>query len=371
MSRLQLLQTGQSDEWLAVLARTLRHDAYHLPAYHALAEQQGEGTAYLLAYSEREYTIALPLLVRPLEGVPGLERAGEGWRDGTSVYGYAGPLASHADVPPAVAANFQAALLEALRELRVVSVFSRLHPFIPQSALLAGLGELSLTGRKVSIDLTLPPDVQRARYRDNHKRDINKLKRLGLCCVLDSEGEHLPVFIDIYHETMHRVNAASSYFFDADYFNGLVSALGPHARLFLCLHEGEIIAGGIFLVCDGIVQYHLGGTKDKYLELAPMKLVFDTVRLWATEQGLEVFHLGGGVGGQEDSLYRFKTGFSDRAHDFLTWRWTVVPDVYKHLQVEKVAWNNRNGLVEATDGYFPAYRCPTVPAQRYIAREEA
>ena len=56
--------------------------------------------------------------------------------------GYAGPICSSWDVPDTVIQNFQAALLRQLRDLQVVSVFSRLHPLFPQRPLLAGLGDV-------------------------------------------------------------------------------------------------------------------------------------------------------------------------------------------------------------------------------------
>src|SRR5262245_25106188 len=165
--------------------------------------------------------IAVPLLLRPLAAVPGLARIGEEWWDATSVYGYAGPIASHLDIPAGILASFRAKLHDYLQEAHVVAVFSRLHPLIPQKALLTGLGTYRPVNHTVSIDLTLPLDVQRARYRKNHKYGINKLKRLGITCFQDQNKMYMNEFIDIYYETMRRVNASSMYFFERMYFEKL------------------------------------------------------------------------------------------------------------------------------------------------------
>src|SRR5260370_14520413 len=109
--------------------------------------------------------------------------------------------------------------------------------------------------------------------------------------------------------------------------------------------ENRIISGGLFIECDGILQYNLGGTLTEFLKLAPMKLLVDEVRLWAVARGLRVFHLGGGVTPRpDDALLHFKLGFSPRTHEFSVWRWASSPDAYAKLCRDKAAWNERNGL---------------------------
>lgn len=365
MKEIDVLTTGEAGEWMRALDRCSPYDFYHLPQYHLLAEEGGEGIAHLALYNEGDFQIALPFLVRTLDGVSsGLEDA-KTWRDATSVYGYAGPVRSHADIPEGVVRNFQAALQERLSELRVVAIFSRLHPFLSQGALLAGLGERQALAKTVSIDLTLPAAVQRSHFRKNHKEGINRLRRLGLTCMHDPEGSHLEDFVRIYHETMRRVGAAPTFFFRPTYFQRLWKALNERIHLFACMLEGRMVCGGLFLECDGILQYHLGGTLDEALHHAPMKLLVDEVRLWATQRGMRVFHLGGGATPDPvDSLYHFKKGFSDRTHEFSVWRWVLFPGIYRQLCEDKTRCDELQGLRTAVPNYFPAYRAPTVPCQR-------
>ena len=361
MARIDALRPKQHTEWMNVLAQSFQHDFYFLPAYHALAEERGEGEAHLFVYREGDDFVALPLLLRPIGSAPCHARLGEGWWDAHCVYGYAGPIASQPDIPAKVLENFRNALRETLLERQVVTVFSRLHPLIPQSEFLSGLGEYVPTGQTVSIDLTLPVEVQRARYRKDYKRQINRLKRLGATCLRDSNRVHLGEFVDIYHETMDRVEASEAYFFDKAYFEELLSIPDLNTQLFICLLENEVICGGIFILCDGIVQAHLAGTQSAYFQLSPTKLLFDTVRLWANENGSWAFHLGGGVGVQEDSLFYFKAGFSDQRHEFAVWKWVLLPDLYDQLYGEKTRWGQQHDLDLAFSKYFPAYRCPDCP----------
>jgi hypothetical protein len=268
-------------------------------------------------------------------------------------------------MPQALLKRFWAAATEALQERRVVSVFSRLHPLVNQEAWLSGLGEIVPLGQTVSIDLTLPLDEQFSQYRRGHRSDLRKLRRLGMTCFHDRDRAHLNEVVKIYLDTMQRVDAAEEYFYDQLYFDRLVANLEQNVQLFVCQLEDQVISGVFFLCCNGIVQAHLGGTQTEYLKLAPIKLVIDTARLWATEQGAHVLHLGGGVGSKEDSLFRFKTGFSDCRHQFAIWQWVLLPQAYDRLCRERTWWSEQRGLTLASD-YFPAYRASTLAVQDEI-----
>jgi hypothetical protein len=185
---------------------------------------------------------------------------------------------------------------------------------------------------------------------------------MGVTGALDPEQRHLPEFIALYHETMRRVKAEESYFFDATYFTALVKSLGPVVKLFVAkMPDGEVISGGLFTLYDGIVQYHLGGTRDSALKRSPMMLIFETVRRWANQNGAHTFHLGGGVGAKTDSLFQFKARFSPQRHKFVTWRWIVTPEAYRELSERKHVWNSERGLKAISPSFFPAYRCPAEP----------
>ena len=116
------------------------------------------------------------------------------------------------------------------------------------------------------------------------------------------------------------------------------------------------------MACHGIVQYHLGGTINEALKLAPDKLLVDEVRLWASSQGHRALHLGGGMTSDpEDSLLHYKKGFSDTRHEFATWRWILSQEVYDRLCEAKMQSNERRRVKSADANFFPAYRGSTVP----------
>jgi hypothetical protein len=266
-------------------------------------------------------------------------------------------------MPRAVIDAFQDGLVSALQELQVVSVFSRLHPLLPdQTMLLQGIGDYRLGGTTVSINLSGSPAEQHAQYSGSMRNRLNRQARLGMTCALDPKQRHLPDFVALYYETMCRVKAEESYFFEPTYFSALARSLGPILKLFVVkMPDGEVISAGLFTSCEGIVQYHLGGTRDTALKLSPMVLLLETVRRWANENGAHTFHLGGGVGAKSDSLFQFKAKFSRQRHKFATWRWIVRPEAYRELSERKQVWNSKQGLKPISPSFFPAYRCPAEP----------
>src|SRR5690606_23651256 len=112
-------------------------------------------------------------------------------------------------------------------------------------------------------------------------------------------SDEIDAFADIYRETMRRVDANSYYFFSNEYFHRFLSASDYKNFLLLAYKEDEITAGAIFTATKTVMQYHLAGTREKFIQEAPMKLVLDEARMLGNEYRLQFLHLGGGVGGSD------------------------------------------------------------------------
>ncbi|MCB0450807.1 MAG: peptidoglycan bridge formation glycyltransferase FemA/FemB family protein [Confluentibacter sp.] len=299
-------------------------------------------TPLLLKYEENDVLIAIPLLVRKIPNTK--------YVDATSVYGYAGPISKGitATFDPS---NFNRALMEYFSKNNYVSVFSRLNPFIEnQCALLSNLGIIQNQGKIVNIDLNLSLEDQRSSFRNRLKTHINKSRRL--CTVRKAETiADIKSYIDIYHENMDRVKAKKLYYFDEAYFENLLKSTNYKSTILLAIEKetGQIIAGSMFFITNGIVQYHLSGTKNGFLHLTPTKLLIDEMRIIATNNGCKFFNLGGGLGGRDDdSLFDFKSSFSKDFKEFKLWKYIVKQDVYDDLVAKK-------GVPEDSD-FFPLYR---------------
>jgi lipid II:glycine glycyltransferase (peptidoglycan interpeptide bridge formation enzyme) len=185
-----------------------------------------------------------------------------------------------------------------------------------------------------------------------HRNQIQKALRSGHRAYFDDGFERMDAFAAIYRETMGRVSASEYYQFADDYFRALREALGPRVRLCVVEIEGEVAAGGLFVETGPLLQYHLSATDGRFRREAPTKLMLHYVRGWAQERGVRCLHLGGGVGGAEDSLFAFKAGFATDRHRYRTLRVVTDRDAYAAL----VAAHDPSADPADCGGFFPLYR---------------
>jgi lipid II:glycine glycyltransferase (peptidoglycan interpeptide bridge formation enzyme) len=235
-----------------------------------------------------------------------------------------------------------------------VSGFFRLHPLFPEHIeALQALGSVTRRGTTVGIDLTLSPEEIWRRVRRNHQRNIEQSRQRGVAVTMDCGTEALVEFEPIYRESMDRVGATGYYYFPPAYFQELSGTLGN--RLWTCTarrSDGDAVASILLVECGPIVQYHLGGTRTTALALTPTKLLFDHAWRWAKARGRRVFHLGGGVGSAEDSLFYFKAGFSDQRLAFFTWQIVFFEEAYQSLEARR----RQREPQAIRPEFFPAYR---------------
>ncbi len=326
-------------DWNAVLEQVDIYDFYHTYDYHHISCDQSNETPILITYTKGDVVIALPLLLRAIPGT--------NYFDYTSVYGYGGPISkgvdSSFDCNP-----YKEALQTYFYEKNIVSVFSRLHPYIStQEPVLCALGSLTSLGRVVNIDVTLPLDESRRVYQKSLKNQVNKLRKTCNIRKANSKNDVLE-FVNIYHENMKRLSAKDYYFFKPEYFLNFLEQTDFKTDILLVeeLESNTIIAGSMFVKTNGFVQFHLSGTKTDYLRLRPSKLFLDEMRVEATNENYKYFNLGGGLGSSEDSLFEFKSSFSKDFKTFKIWKYIVNEEVYNELSEQ----NKSN-----TD-FFPKYR---------------
>ena len=332
----------ESPKWQAFLDTT-EHDFYHLPRYVELCARGDGAEPCALHVEDGSRRLLLPLLVRPI---------GDGSRDAASPYGYPGPLVGGPSDPSFVGEALAAAK-NALAGERIVTLFVRGHPLVGP-ALCAPGATVVEHGPTVSIDLTRTAEDLWRHTTSGHRNEISKAIRAGHLARLDERFDHLETFAGIYRETMARLGAAEHYFFTDRYFLDLRDALREGLHLCVVDIGGAIAGAGLFVETGGLVQYHLSGTDPRFVRERPTKLMLHFMRTWAAERGFRRLHLGGGVGGAEDSLFRFKAGFATDRHTFATLRLVCDEDAYGAL----VRATHPGADPADREGFFPLYRKP-------------
>lgn len=337
----------KKQDWDALVASFEYSDFYHTYEYHHIAKEESD-YPILIEYVEDDKIIALPLLLRQIDGYP--------YRDATSVYGYPGPLTKNIDTQ-FNNATFNRLLQELFLERNIVSVFSRLNPFIPyQDIALKNIGNISFKGRIVNIDLTKDLENQKKDYNRRLKTYINQCRNHCTIKLATTKAEIL-TFIELYYENMHRVNATQGYFFNKQYFFDLINSKDFKTEILLAIHQetNKIISAAMFVKKNNIVQYHLSGSSEEYLHLNAIKMLIDEMRIRVTAENYQYYNLGGGVSSSEDSLFHFKSCFSKDFKEFKLWKYIVNETIYQELSKQKK--QRKYTLFERnSNNFFPCYR---------------
>lgn len=339
----RIILSSDKDNWNEVVFRSVNYDFYHCNSYYQLDDTTEQ--AFLFVIEDNENFIAIPLVKRIIETTD--------YFDCTSAYGYPGPISNcnTDEISSDLIIEFQKQFISYCFNNKIVTVFSRLHPIFDQTPILKGIGAIVSLNATIAIDLNLEPKEQTQQYRKSNKSEISQLNRKGFTVRKATNSEQLLEFINIYNATMERLNAADSYFFSQAYFEKMLQTEDYTCNLLLAYYNEEIAAGAIFNCSNRIMQYHLAATKEAYYKYAPMKLVIDTARIIGNSYNMRYLHLGGGVNGSnDDSLYKFKAGFSNTIFNYSIWKMVIDEEIYNKLTQE------RQKIAEVKANYFPLYR---------------
>jgi hypothetical protein len=336
------LLSARDELWEQALERC-PHDIYHSPRYCRVSAQVDHGIAQAALVRRDGESLLLPFVRRELSGSL--------W-DGTSPYGYPGPVWTDRADSDRVDEMFRAAL-NSLGEAGCVSLFLRMHPGLnarwPDLTVQTVVGFRS--SETVYIDLTRSDRRIWSDMASGHRNEINRAGRRGYSVVHDHEAAYLHDFARLYRADMARLRAHPYYYFDDEYFQDIREALGADLGIVVVLYEGNVAGGALFTSRGGWLQYHLSAADPVHRSASPAKLVIDAQRRRGQELGYRFLHLGGGRGGANDSLFRFKAGFSSSRLTFRAAGVVLRPRDYADLVGER-----EPGDVATQEARFPAYR---------------
>lgn len=337
----------------------LAHDIYHLPEYLYCEAQRTQSTPEALLITEGEKVCLIPYLRRSCRPL----LAGQGQQneiyDITSPNGYSGFLFSQPALDDLIFCQeaWHQFILFA-KSMGICSAFLRLHPILnvvhpPKTSNI----QVKNIGQTVSINLKLSESERWSHTHKSQRNKINRGQRLGLITKIKPLAKCISDFCDIYSATMQRVEAETNFLtFNQTYFHLLQEHLGP--KLFVCIveYQEKIISAGLYSECSGIVQGLFGGTTPEGLKLSPTSLEFYQTSLWAKQRGNYILHLGGGVGGAEDSLLHYKATFSKQKHSFYTASIIINAIQYRQLLESHAKIHDIDVNHLLSTPFFPAYR---------------
>jgi len=268
-------------------------------------------------------------------------------RDPTDVvtpYGYGGPVGT-GDAPPLGA--FPAAY-EAWCERRgAISSFVVFHPLLANAESPASAGF-----RRIALAGTVAWPLQRADLlagmHNHHRRIVRRARAAGYAVAIDPAPADLAEFASVYEQTMHRAGASPFYFFPQGYWDAL--AAGVKLVRVDVRHGGDLLASVLGMGEPPWLHYHLGGATDAARRTGASHLALYSLACWGRDHGFATLHLGGGVGGREDSLFEFKLRFALAGRVGVS----IGKAVHDHARYLRLS----GGADVDWDAFFPAYRQP-------------
>src|SRR5260370_14101101 len=340
------------DAWI----KRATHDVYHKAAYHRFSQERGEGTAVLAVCGTPERFLAWPYLLCRIDTQASRSRF---LNDITAVYGYTGPVALGCEPGDAFVKSAIAGIQEAWRSQNAISAFARFHPLLESHRWLSdtiGCDGVTGTGQTVSVAARRSDEGTLRTVTRMRGQEIAAARKRGGRTEVDETWSSLHEFMRLYRQTMVRNRAPASYHFSEEYILNLKLRLGPHAILLNTTLNGRIVLACIWLAYRNWMHAHLEGADENYLRYSPFKVMIDDVRRWAGDRGYNALHLGGGRGGKEDSLFKFKARFSRLHHSFCTGRFILDERAYNELCEVRRRRAAESGMLFEPDDFFPAYR---------------
>jgi Acetyltransferase (GNAT) domain len=335
--------------WAALWERWPAREVWAHPAYARLYEQPAT-RALCAAWEGEEGCVLYPFLLRHLAAEPWwTPELGEA-TDLVTPYGYGGPFFWGRD-RDAVATPFWEAFSSWTTETGAVSELVRLALF-PET-LLPYPGETEVRLQNAVRDLGSDPDGLWMDVEHKVRKNVKRARREGVTVELDLEGARLGEFLDLYQGTMTRRGAGAGYFFPREYFEAIVSELSGQFAFFHAVHEGRVVSTELVLRSAESVYSFLGGTEEAAYPVRPNDLLKWEIVLWAWEEGLARFVLGGGLA-MEDGILRHKLSFAPRGKvPFSVGRRVLRPEAFAALVAAREraepGWRPQ-------PGWFPVYR---------------
>jgi hypothetical protein len=322
------------EAWDELLGELDRADAYLLREYVEGAALLDAGQPTFLHLEGPRGHVVFACLLREIPG---------GGLDVTTPYGYGGPVAA-GEQPPVE--RFYELYERWCSHRGIVTTFVRFHPLFANHRQAPSRMRVELLAPTIGWRVDEGRDLL-AGMHSKHRNVVRKAAASGVTVSAVAGAADLAPFVELYEETMRRQKAAPFYFFPPAYWERL-SKLEERLVVFDAVLDGELLASALCLSTRPWLHYHLSATSDRARTTGASNLLLFEAARWAQAGGFRRFHLGGGLGGREDSLYEFKRRFDPEG--------TCEAAVGKavHDPERYAAMAGDAGL----DGFFPAYRRP-------------
>ncbi|TES53598.1 GNAT family N-acetyltransferase [Halalkalibacterium halodurans] len=350
---LSVITLSEEEKWDEIVKGFKEYDVYYLSSYTKAFAIHGDGEPTLFYYEGKDFKAINVVMVRDVAN--DIKFTGElsvgTYYDISTPYGYGGFLIEgNVDNDDLIKLNDEYALI--CNQRGIVSEFVRFHPVLNNSEYLENVYDISLLGKTITMNLCSKQQIWND-ITSKNRNVIRKAKKLGVSIYWGRDRVLIERFIDMYNLTMAKDKANEYYYFDMEFYNSVLNDLKYNSMIFYAVYEERIIAMSMILFCNEQIHYHLSASDKEYNHLAATNLLLYEAACWGCENGYKYFHLGGGLGSKEDSLYKFKKAFNRNSNS----TFAVGRKIFNEKRYEElVQIRSKEDLFDNSSLFFPIYR---------------
>lgn len=267
--------------WKEILGSMRIKDVHYTSHYFLSALSLDPGEALMFYYSDQDGSIAYPFIKRRIEGEP------PNYFDITTPFGYGGPVVRGEGDSDALVARFLEAFSGYCRDEHIIAEYIRFHPLLGNAAYFEKHLKLLPLYETYTVDLKRAAESAGGRHNSSQEDQGIVIRKLGTV-------RHMFEFLVLYYaEVRRREEADSYYFFTQDYFEALVSNLGPILHLFGA-YRGQKLISACYILAEGDTIYqHLDGTLEGEEKSGTAKTLLLKIEEWGADNNMAFYHLGG------------------------------------------------------------------------------
>lgn len=351
---MEVIKHSDCATWDHVVKSFANYDVYYLHGYVEGFRLHGDGEPILLYSANNNIRAMCVLMLRDIAESPSFNNKipSKQYYDAITPYGYGGFLVEGDYSVEELKAIYKD-YIQTLRDLSVVSVFYRFHPMLKNAHIFENLSTIIDLGNTIHIDLTTKEDIWNNLVGRN-RTSIRKAQKNDVKVFHGRNSLLMERFVDIYNKTMDGDQADDYYYFKKDFYDSILDHLDQNSEIFYAVKDEKIVSASIILFANKQIHYHLSGSDYEYRNISPSNLLLYEVACWGVDHGYETFHLGGGLGSSEDSLFRFKQSFNKNSKN----QFSVGFDIIDHEIYQKLVSFRKEGdpSFDSSSKFFPLYR---------------
>lgn len=350
---LSIITLDESDKWDSIVKSFRNYDVYYLSGYTKAFKLHGDGEPTLIYYHNEEIRAINVVMIRDIAMDKKFNDKLEtrSLFDITTPYGYGGFIMEGTPNENNIK-KLNEEYSDYCRSMNIITEFVRFHPALENSKMNDEIYEVIDLGKTITMDLISKEQIWNDLSSKN-RNVIRKAIKLGVEIYWGRSPELIDEFIPLYNATMNKDDATDYYYFNKEFYKSVLEDLRYNSLIFYALYDQKIISMSMILFGNDNMHYHLSASDREYQSLAATNLLLYEAACWGSENGYKTFHLGGGLGSKEDSLFKFKKAFNKKSETYFS----IGRKIFDQEKYDKlIEIRLQEDELDTDTTFFPKYR---------------